>query len=59
MFVQPAADRRARHVDVPPNLRDFTACFQLRKDFLLVLLLPVWTGSSDERQGAAEDTTGT
>lgn len=34
-------------------------CFQLRKDFLLVLLLPVWTGSSDERRGAAEVGTGT
>lgn len=40
------------------NLPDLT-CFQLRKDFLLVLLVPVWTGSSDERWGAVEDRTGT
>lgn len=27
-----------------------STCFQPRKDFLLVMLVPVWTGKSDERR---------
>lgn len=32
-------------------------CFQLRKDFLLVLLVSMWTGNSGERWGTVEDRT--
>lgn len=38
-----------------PSTSLISLCLQLRKDFLLVLLVPVWTGSIDERWGAAKD----
>lgn len=56
LFVQQLIVRPARRC--PPACL-ISPCFQLRKDFLLVLMVPVWTGSSDEEWGAVKDSAGT